>query len=48
MRIVRLANASHAMLPEQPKAIARVVDAFLAGTMDEARLQGVVDQNLAP
>jgi pimeloyl-ACP methyl ester carboxylesterase len=48
VRIVRLARASHAMLPEQPKAIARVVDAFLAGTMDERRLQAVVDQNLAP
>ena len=48
VRIVRLDHASHAMLPEQPKAIARVVDAFLAGTMGEARLQAVVDQNLAP
>ncbi len=48
VRIVRLTHASHAMLPEQPKAIARVVDAFLAGTIDEAHLQAIVDQNLAP
>jgi len=48
VRIARLAHASHAMLPEQPKAIARVVDAFLTGTMDEARLQAIVDQNQAP
>lgn len=42
--VVSLAHASHAMLPEQPAALAAVTRAFLAGETDEARLQAVVDR----
>jgi len=41
--VVSLPHASHAMLPEQPAALAAVTRAFLAGETDEAKLQAVVD-----
>jgi pimeloyl-ACP methyl ester carboxylesterase len=43
VKIVSLAHASHAMLPEQPTALAVLTAAFVAGETDQARLQGDVD-----
>ena len=43
VKVVSLAHASHAMLPEQPAALAAVTRAFLAGEADEAKLQAIVD-----
>lgn len=42
VKIVSLPHASHAMLPEQPAALAAVTRAFLAGEMDEAKLQAII------
>ncbi len=47
VKVVSLPHASHAMLPEQPAALAAVTRAFLAGETDEARLQAVVDAAVA-
>jgi len=44
VKVVSLPHASHAMLPEQPAALAAVTRAFLAGELDEAKLQAVIDQ----
>lgn len=43
VKIVSLAHASHAMLPEQPAALAALTAAFLAGESDQAKLQHIVD-----
>ena len=47
VKIVSLPHASHAMLPEQPAALAAVTRAFLAGETDEAKLQAVIDAVVA-
>lgn len=47
VKVVSLPHASHAMLPEQPAALAAVTRAFLAGETDEARLQAVIDATVA-
>jgi pimeloyl-ACP methyl ester carboxylesterase len=44
---LRLDHASHAMLPEQPAALAASLVAWLGGERDPARLQGVVDARTA-
>ena len=46
VRLVRLAHASHAMVPEQPRAIAAVIAAFLDGQRDPATLQAVLDRDV--
>lgn len=46
VRVVGLPRASHAMLPEQPEAIAAVVVAFLGGERDERALQGAIDRTV--
>lgn len=46
VRVVSLPRASHAMLPEQPEAIAAVVAAFLSGERDEAALQRAIDREV--
>ncbi len=43
VKVVSLPHASHAMLPEQPAALAAVTRAFLAGETDEAKLQAIID-----
>lgn len=43
VRVVNLAHASHAVLPEQPEAVAAVIGAFLDGTRDAGALQRLVD-----
>ncbi len=48
VRVVSLPHASHAMLPEQPDAVAAVVAAFLAGERDEAALQHAIDLKVRP
>jgi pimeloyl-ACP methyl ester carboxylesterase len=48
VRVVSLAHASHAMLPEQPEAVAAVVGAFLAGERDEGSLQLTIDSKVRP
>jgi pimeloyl-ACP methyl ester carboxylesterase len=42
LTLVALPHASHAMLPEQPRAIAAVVTAYLDGERDERRLDSLV------
>ena len=44
VKIVNLPRASHAMLPEQPAALAALTNAFVAGEADQARLQSLVDK----
>ena len=44
VKIVSLAHASHAMLPEQPAALAALTNAFMAGQGDQAELQAIVDK----
>lgn len=44
VKIVNLPHASHAMLPEQPAALAALTNAFVAGETDQARLQALVDR----
>jgi pimeloyl-ACP methyl ester carboxylesterase len=44
--MVRLDHASHAILPEQPAAVAALVGAWLAGTRDAARLQAISDKEI--
>jgi pimeloyl-ACP methyl ester carboxylesterase len=46
VRVVTLPRASHAMLPEQPEAIAAVVAAFLGGERSEAALQAAIDRTV--
>ncbi|MGE0044210.1 MAG: alpha/beta fold hydrolase [Hyphomonadaceae bacterium] len=46
VRLVSLAHASHAILPEQPAAVAAVVAAFLSGERDQAALQRLIDRNV--
>jgi pimeloyl-ACP methyl ester carboxylesterase len=46
LSLVMLRHASHAMLPEQPAAIAAVVADYLKGERGEARLQADVDKAL--
>jgi pimeloyl-ACP methyl ester carboxylesterase len=48
VRVVSLPYASHAMLPEQPEAVAAVVGAFLAGERDEGSLQRAIDDKVRP
>ena len=43
LSLVTLAHASHAILPEQPTAVAAAVLAWLGGERDEAALQSVTD-----
>jgi len=43
-RLVTLPHASHAILPEQPAAVASVVVAWLRGERDEAALQRRIDR----
>lgn len=43
VRRVTLAHASHAMLPEQPRALALVVRAWLRGERSEAKLQAIAN-----
>lgn len=43
LSLVTLAHASHAILPEQPAAVAAVVTAWLAGQCDECALQAAAD-----
>lgn len=44
--LARLPHASHAMLPEQPAAVAAVVDLYLSGERDAAVLQAAIDRNV--
>ena len=48
LTVVMLPHASHAMLPEQPTAIAAVVGAYLKGDTDVARLQTLTDAASRP
>jgi pimeloyl-ACP methyl ester carboxylesterase len=41
---LRLDHASHAMLPEQPAAMAAAVTAWLRGSRDAAELQSLIDE----
>lgn len=43
LSVVTLAHASHAILPEQPAAVAAVVTAWLGGQRDENALQAATD-----
>jgi pimeloyl-ACP methyl ester carboxylesterase len=43
---VQLAHASHAMLPEQPAALAAALAAYLGGERDAQRLQALIDANV--
>jgi pimeloyl-ACP methyl ester carboxylesterase len=44
LSLVELPHASHAILPEQPQAVAAVIDAYLKGTRDAAQLQRIVSK----
>ena len=44
VKIVNLPHASHAMLPEQPRALAALTQAFLVGETDLVHLQEIIDQ----
>ncbi|HEY2050136.1 MAG TPA: alpha/beta hydrolase [Caulobacteraceae bacterium] len=46
LSLVTLAHASHAILPEQPAAVASVVTAWLSGQRDESALQAAADAAL--
>jgi len=46
--VLRLDHASHAMLPEQPRALAAGLTAWLNGERSTARLQRAVDANTHP
>lgn len=46
VRVVRLPHASHAILPEQPEAVAVVVTAYLNGLRDPLVLQRLVDETV--
>jgi len=46
LSLVGLPHASHAMLPEEPAAIAAVLVAYLDGERDEHRLQAIVDREV--
>lgn len=43
LSLVALPHASHAILPEQPDAVAAVLAAYLGGERDEAKLQATID-----
>jgi hypothetical protein len=43
VRRVTFAHASHAMLPEQPQALALVLRALLRGERSEAKLQAIAN-----
>ena len=44
--LVALPHASHAMLPEQPDAVAAVVDSYFSGERDATALQSIVDRHI--
>lgn len=46
--VIRLPKASHAILPEQPRAIAAVVARWLRGERRADRLQAAIDQRIMP
>jgi pimeloyl-ACP methyl ester carboxylesterase len=46
LSLVTLAHASHAILPEQPAAVAAAILAWLRGERDEAALQTVMDAKI--
>lgn len=43
LSLVSLPHASHAILPEQPEAVAAVLAAWFGGERDESRLQAAID-----
>ena len=47
LTLVRLRRASHAILPEQPRAVAALIADYLSGESDGAALQDVADRLIA-
>jgi pimeloyl-ACP methyl ester carboxylesterase len=47
LTLVRLRRASHAILPEQPRAVAGLIAEYLSGQRDEAALQACADRLVA-
>ena len=48
LTLVNLRHASHAILPEQPRAVATVISAYFKGDASEASLQRAVDEAIDP
>ena len=46
LSLVQLSHASHAILPEQPKAVAALLSAYFGGLSDECRLQSLTDRSV--
>jgi len=46
LSLVQLSHASHAILPEQPKAVAALLFAYFGGLSDERRLQSLTDRSV--
>lgn len=46
LSLVQLSHASHAILPEQPKAVAALLSAYFGGLSDERRLQSLTDRSV--
>jgi pimeloyl-ACP methyl ester carboxylesterase len=46
LAVVHLGHASHAILPEQPKAVAALLSAYFGGQSDENKLQALTDRNV--
>ena len=44
LALVQLGHASHAILPEQPKAVAALLSAYFGGMSDEHKLQALTDR----
>ena len=44
--LVQLSHASHAILPEQPKAVAALISAYFGGLSDERQLQSLTDRSV--
>jgi pimeloyl-ACP methyl ester carboxylesterase len=47
LTLVRLRRASHAILPEQPRAVAALIAGYLSGKSDDAALQDTADRLIA-
>jgi pimeloyl-ACP methyl ester carboxylesterase len=46
LALVQLRHASHAILPEQPKAVAMLLSSYLGGLSDERKLQALTDRSV--
>jgi pimeloyl-ACP methyl ester carboxylesterase len=46
LALVHLGHASHAILPEQPKAVAALLSAYFGGQSDENKLQALTDRTV--